>query len=133
MALKDMSLLTAATVASTGGTALVFSDDGITVPNGVHLIVPADADYQTRRMATFKVRPATVAKAGVSISKDKKSVSFAQPKVLLDGSVVFNLIRIEREMHPTVTAAEAAEFNRIGAQLLTDTDTDAFWANGSTN
>jgi len=132
MALKNMSLLTGATVAATGGTALVFADDGVTIPNGVHLIVPADADYQTRRTVTAKVRPATLNPKTNSYGKDKKSISYAQPVVLTDGSVVFNTIRIEREMHPSTSAATCVEFNKIGAQLLTDVDTDNFWANGST-
>lgn len=131
MALKNMSLLAGATVAATGGSALVFADDGVTIPNGVHLIIPADADYQTRRTATAKFRPASLDVKTNSYGKDKKSISLAQPVVLTDGRVVFNTIRIEREMHPSMTAAACIEMNKLGAQLLSDVDTDSFWANGS--
>jgi hypothetical protein len=131
MALKNMSIQTGATVAPTGGSALVFADDGVMIPNGVHLIVPADADYQTRRQITAKYRPPTVdAKTGV-YGKDKKSICLAQPIVLSNGSVVFNTIRIEREVHPSVTAANALDLCVLGAQLLTDADVTAFWATGS--
>jgi hypothetical protein len=131
MGLKTMSLLSAATVSSTGGSALVFADDGQTIQNGVHLIVPADADYQTRRSLTVKYRPPTLdARTGV-YGKDKKSMTLALPIVLSDGRVIFNTIRIEREMHPSVSAATALEMNKLGAQLLSDSDTDAFWATGS--
>jgi hypothetical protein len=34
-------------------------------------------------------------------------------------------------MHPSVSAATALEMNKLGAQLLSDSDTDAFWATGS--
>lgn len=126
-----MSLLAGATVASSAGTALVFADDGVSITNGLHLIVPADADYQTRRQVTVKYKPATLdAKTG-AYGKDKKSICLALPIVLTDGRVIFNTIRIEREVHPSVSAANCVELNKLGAQLLTDTDTDAFWANGS--
>lgn len=131
MALKNMSLLTGATIAPSGGAALVFADNGVTVPNGVQLIVPADADYQTRRSLTAKYRPSTIDVKTGSYGKDKKSISLAKPIVLTDGRVVFNTIRIEREMHPSVSAADCLEMNKLGAQLLVDTDTDGFWANGS--
>jgi hypothetical protein len=131
MGLKTMSLLATATVSATGGTALAFADDGVSISNGLHLIVPADADYQTRRQATVKYRQPTVdVKTGV-YSKDKKSVCLALPKVLSTGQVVFNTIRIEREVHPSLSAAEALELCNLGAQLLVDADVVAFWANGS--
>jgi hypothetical protein len=131
MGLKTMSLLAGATVASTGGAALVFADDGVTIQNGLHLIVPADAVYQTRRQATVKYRPPTLDVKSGAYGKDKKSISYAVPVVLTDGRIVFNTIRIEREMHPSVTASDAAEMNKIGAQLLVDDDVAAFWATGS--
>lgn len=131
MGLKTMSLLSAATVAASGGSALVFADDGVTIPNGVHLIVPADSDYQTRRQVTVKYRPPTLdAKTG-AYGKDKKSITLVLPQVLSSGTVVFNTVRIEREVHPSLTAVTCVELNKLGAQLLSDTDLDAFWATGS--
>lgn len=131
MGLKNMSLLTAATVAATGGSALAFSDNGVTIPNGVQLVVPLDADYQTRRSVTAKYRPTTIdAKTG-AYSKDKKTMSYTIP-ILVNGAVVFNVIRVEREVHPSMTAAQILDMNKVGAQLLTDSDTDGFWATGST-
>jgi len=131
MGLKTMSLLAGATIAASGGTALGFTDDGVTIANGLHLVVPADADYQTRRQVTVKYRQPTLdAKTGVYV-KDKKSISLALPIVLTSGAVVFNTIRIEREIHPSLSAAEALELNKLGAQLLTDSDVENFWAAGS--
>ena len=131
MGLKTMSLLAGATVSTSGGTALVFADDGITISNGVHLVVPADADYQTRRQVTAKYKPPTLDPKTGAYSKDKKSISLALPIVLTDGRVVFNTIRIEREVHPSLSAANAEELNKLGAQLLTDADVVNFWAAGS--
>jgi hypothetical protein len=131
MGLKNMSLQSGATVSASGGTALAFADDGVSIQNGVHLIVPGDADYQTRRQATVKYRPPTLDARTGAYGKDKKSISLAQPVVLADGSVVFNTIRIEREVHPSATAAAALDLNVLGAQLLVDSDVTAFWATGS--
>lgn len=131
MALKNMSLSAGATVATSGGTALAFSDNGVSITNGLQLVVPADTDYQTRRQATVKYRPPTLDNKTGAYGKDKKSISFAIPQVLASGQVVFNTIRLEREVHPSLSAANATELNKIGAQLLTDSDTDNFWATGS--
>jgi hypothetical protein len=131
MGLKSMSLAAGATVSASGGTALAFADDGVSVSNGIHLIVPADADYQTRRQVTVKYRPPTLDVKTGAYGKDKKSICLALPIVLTDGKVVFNTIRIEREVHPSLSAANCVELNKLGAQLLTDSDTDAFWATGS--
>lgn len=131
MGLKNMSLLTGAAVAATGGSALAFTDDGVTVANGVHLVVPADTDYQIRRSVTAKYRPPTFDQATAAYGKDKKSISLTKPLVLSTGKVVFNVIRVEREVHPSLTAAECLELNKLGAQLLVDADTDSFWAAGS--
>lgn len=132
MALKNMSLQAgSATISVAGGTPLVFADDGVTIPNGVHLVVPADADYQTRRQMTVKYRPPTIdARSGV-YGKDKKSISFTLPQVLPTGQVVFNTWRIERELHPSLAAATAEELNKVASQLFTDSDVSQFWATGS--
>jgi hypothetical protein len=131
MGLKSMSLLASATISATGGTALVFADDAVTIQNGLHLIVPADADYQTRRQVTAKYRQPSLDQKTATYGKDKKSISYTVPLVLSSGQVVFNVIRIEREVHPSLSAAACAEMNKIGAQLLVDTDTDAFWGSGA--
>lgn len=131
MGLKTMSLLSGATVSASGGSALAFADDGQTIANGVHLIVPADADYQTRRQVTAKYKQPYLNPTTGEYGKDKKTISLALPQVLANGKVVFNVIRVEREVHPSLAAATCTELNKLAAQMLTDTDTDAFWATGS--
>lgn len=132
MSLKNMTLLAGATIAApTGGTTINIVDDGQTVQNGVHLIVSEDTDYLTRRQITVKNRVPTLDVKTGAYGKDKKSMSYSKPITLANGTVVFNTIRIEREIHPSTSAADALEFNKIGAQLLSDADTTAFWATGS--
>jgi len=130
MSMKNMSLLSAATVSATGGTALALVDTGVTVPNGLQLVVPADTNYALRRSITARVRPPVLDKTGV-YGKDKKYVSFTVPKLLASGKVVPNVIRVEREIHPETTAAEASEMLKLAAQLCIDADLDNFWGSGS--
>lgn len=131
MSLKTTTLAAGTTLGVTGGTPLTFAENGVTILNGIQLMVPADADYQTRRVLTIKNRPPTLnAKTGV-YGKDKKSMSLSLPMVLTDGSIIFNTIRLEREVHPSLSAANALSLNVLGAQLLFDSDVVDFWANGS--
>lgn len=130
MGIKTMSIPTGATLSATGGTAKVFADDGVTIQNGVHLTVPATTDYRVRESATFKYRPPALLTDG-SYTRDKKSVSFNIPQLLANGKIVNNVVRIEREVHPELSAANATDLNKMAAQMLFDADTDNFWAAGS--
>lgn len=130
MGLKTTSLLAGATVSVTGGTALPFANDGVGINNGLHLIATGDA-FAARRQITAKYRAAVLDPKTGMYGKDKKSVSLSRPVTLADGRVIFETIRIEREMYPLSAAADAVEMNKLGAQLLTDTDVDGFWATGS--
>lgn len=130
MGIKNLTIVAGGSIAVTGGTAKVFADDGVTVPNGVHLTVPATADFRVRESATFKYRPPSLLSTG-EYTRDKKSVSYTEPQLLANGKIVNNVIRIERELHPELTAANVVEFNKRASQLLIDTDTDNFWAAGS--
>lgn len=131
MGLKTLSLLSGATISASGGTALVFATNGKTIADGLQLVIPADADYQTRRMLTAKVKQPSINPKTGAYGKDKKSLCLAKPKVLPTGEVIYETIRCEREMHPSSSAAECAEMNKLGAQLFSDSDLDAYWANGS--
>lgn len=114
----------------TAGTDQTFSDDGAPVNNGLHLVDAGQADYRIRRSLTVKVKQPTYSPT-TGYSKDRKSVSLTQPKILADGTTVFNVLRIEREVHPESTSAEAVDINRVGAQILSDSDFDSFWSVGS--
>lgn len=130
MGLKNMSILASATISASGGSAFVFADDGVTVQNGVHLIVPGTADYRVRESATFKYKPPSLTVDG-AYTRDKKSVSFNVPLILASGKVVNNVIRVEREVHPELSSTEVIEINKKAAQLLVGSDTSLFWSAGS--
>lgn len=130
MGLKNMSINTGGTLANTGGTAKVFADDGVTVPNGVHVSVPAVTDFRVREHATFRYNPPALQADG-TYSRQKCVASLTAPKALASGKYVNNTVRIEVDIHPESTATEYADLRKLGAQLLFDPDTDNFWTAGS--
>jgi len=130
MGLKSMSINIGGSLANTGGTAKVFADDGVTVPNGVHVSVPATTDFRVREHATFRYNPAALQSDG-SYSRQKCTASITVPKALASGKYVNNTVRIEMDIHPESTSTEYADLRKLGAQLLFDSDTDNFWTAGS--
>lgn len=114
----------------TGGSDLTLTPDGQSVANGIHIADATQADFRIRKNATLRNRVPVLQPNG-KYSKDKKTITFTAPKILADGSTVFNLIRIEREIHPESTAAEALDLCMIGAQLVSDSDFASFWSAGS--
>jgi len=130
MGLKNMSISIGGTLANTGGTAKVFADDGVTIPNGVHLTVPATADFRIRESATFRYRPASLQSDG-TYTRQNNSASIVVPKLLASGIVVNNVIRVTFDVHPESTATEALDLRKLAAQSLFDSDTDNFWTAGS--
>lgn len=130
MGLKNMSINTGGTLANTGGSAVVFADDGVTVPNGVHLTAPATADFRVRESATFRYKPPALQADG-SYSRASMSVSITKPKLLANGTYKNNTFRIEGDIHPESTPTEALDIRKLAAQTLFDSDTDNFWVAGS--
>lgn len=130
MGLKNMSINIGGTLANTGGTAKVFADDGVTVPNGVHVSVPATADFRVREHATFRYTPPAIQADG-TYSRQTCTASLTVPKALASGKYVNNTVRITVDVHPESTATEALDLRKLGAQLLFDSDTDNFWIAGS--
>lgn len=130
MGLATASILTGATIAATGGTAVTYVPDGLTIANGLHLIDSAVTDFRTQPQVTVKTKNPTLFPDG-SYSKGKRSMVLVEPFVDSKGKTQFDLIRIEREVHPESTAAKALDLNKKGAQLLTDSDFLSFWASGS--
>lgn len=130
MPLKSMSILSGAAIAVTGGSAKSFMDDGVSVPNGVHIVCPGTTDARIRENATFKVRPAALLADG-TYQRRKDVVSITFPQLLASGKVVNNVYRIERDIHPELADAVATDQRKMAAQLLVDADLDNFWLVGS--
>lgn len=130
MSLSTLSLPIGATISPAGGTATAFSNDGTTVTNGLHLIVPADTSYLTRRSITAKVRQATVQSDG-SMSKIKRTMQYVVPYTLTSGKTIYNVIRVELDVHPEAESTVRTGLLSGGALMLTDSETADFWSVGS--
>jgi hypothetical protein len=113
-----------------GGADLAFTPNGQPISSGIQVHVATDTDFRTRRHATFRSKQPQLLGNGM-YSKSKQSCTFVQPKILADGSTVFNLVRVEVELHPESSVSEGAELRYIGGQLLTDSDFANFWQSGS--
>lgn len=132
MPISGMTILNNSTAqaAPTGGTSVTLTEAGVSVPNGKYIADASNADFLTRLNATFRNRLATKQADG-TWSKEKRSAVLVQPKTLADGTTVFNLIRVEMEVHPSTTATERTTLKFNGSQLLTDADVVDFWSAGS--
>lgn len=114
----------------TGGSDKTFTSDGVSIPNGIHLANAGQTDFRIRENLAIRNR-VPVLNGNGSWSRDRKAITFTVPKALADGTYVNNVIRIEREVHPESTAAEALELNMIAGQILSDSDFSNFWSAGS--
>jgi hypothetical protein len=130
MSLTDLSIQTGVTLTPSGGTAVNFSPSSRTVTNGKHLIVAAVTDFRVRPGLTVKIKEPTLLPDG-SFSKGKVSMTLVEPMIDSFGKTQYNLIRIEREVHPELDAADAVDLLKKGAQLCVDSDTTDVWASGS--
>jgi hypothetical protein len=114
----------------TGGSDKTFTNDGVVIPSGIHIANAGQADFRIREHVAIRNRNPSLNGNG-AWSRDRKAITYTVPKLLADGTYVNNVIRIEREVHPESTAAEALDLNMVGAQLLTDADFTAYWTSGS--
>jgi len=115
---------------TTGGTAMALSSDGVEVKNGIHVADAAETNFLVRTNVTLKTRNPQKQADG-TYSKAKRWYTVVVPKQIASGEIVFNLVRIEEEIHPETTAAEQTNIEMLGAQYFTDSDLDGFRQSGS--
>lgn len=130
MGLANTSILAGATVSASGGTAVSYTPDGLTVKNGMHLIDASITDFRTRPQVTVKTKNPALLPDG-SYGKDNREILLVEPFVDSKGKTQFDFIRIERSMHPESSAAKGIDLLKKAAQLAIDSDTASFWATGS--
>jgi hypothetical protein len=134
MSLNGISLLDAATAcAASGGSALVFEDDGTPVATGVHVSDTTETDLRLKKHITFKNRNAQLQSDG-SFSKTRKDTVLTIPFELADGSISYQVVRTQTEAHPQFAAVAGNMDNLrfMGAQVLVDSETDSYYDHGST-
>lgn len=133
MGLQNATLLVGGTVSTTGGTSVVFVNNGSQVTGGIQIVDSANTNAVTRASLTFRtIKTAALdLVTGLFAGKIKRQAQLVRPKVTASGRVVFPLVRIEVEFSPENTDAEISALLSEGAQLLVDTDFTSFWKIGS--
>lgn len=134
MSIDGMSVLNAATSMSvTGGTATTFEVDGTPVATGVRVSDTVETDLRLKKHFTFKRNAAKLQSNG-TFSKEKRSVVLTIPAELADGSISYQVARVEFEYHPefSAVAADLLNLRLLAAQAITDAELDNFYQHGST-
>lgn len=131
MALSSAIVKTGSTAMTpTGGSDQTFTPDGQTVPNGIHVADAAQADFRIRDNIAFKSRVPSLQNDG-TYTKSKRSVTLVLPRFLSSGKVVFNIARLDIEVHPEMSATVELDLRMKAAQLLSNPNFSAFWVSGS--
>lgn len=114
-----------------GGSPMALSSDGVEVKNGIH-VGDMSTGFLTRTNITLRTRNPVKLSDG-TYTKAKRFITIVVPDDLGvdEGGIVFNLIRIEVEMHPKSAVAKQTNLQMLGSQALSDTDLDDFLFNGS--
>lgn len=133
MPITGATLSLGGTCSVTGGTSKTFTDVGETIKNGKKVSDLTVTDSRVRPSITCINRPATLNSLGKYISKDKRTVKLVWPKLLADGTIVFNVRELRIEDHPETTDVEKANADSYMAQVLFDPDFNGFVRNGSTS
>lgn len=127
MPLNGLAILVGGTCSATGGTSKTYTNDGLSVPQGLHIADMSETDMRIRPNITFRNSiPRFDAATGKYVGKEKRFITLTRPKLESDGSISNNYLRIEVGFSPSSTAAEKAELFVSGAQLCFDTDTTDF-------
>lgn len=126
----SISLKDGGTTATTGGTDQTFDRTSTPVTNGYEYADSSETNHLARQKVVLTARNPS-AQADGSWSKHKAKGQFVFPITLADGTVVYNLVRVEVEYHPEASAANVAELREMGAQILTSSAFDYLFIAGT--
>lgn len=114
----------------TAGTDKVYSPDGQTVANGIHMADAATADFRVRPHVTFKNRNPQRQTDG-TYSKGKREVILTIPILKANGTIGFNTWRYSQEYDPEISAAVEKDGRFQMAQFLFDSEVETFNSSGA--
>lgn len=131
MAINGITLMKGATgITVTAGTSAVYTDDGLEVKNGIHVVDSTATNFITRPHATFKNKPAALQPDG-SWSKGRRDFNITTPIVLASGATSFPVFRGTMELHPEMTAAQILELKMLACQIIMDAELAEYFSYGS--
>lgn len=132
MGIQTLGLLTGATLAATGGTALSLTPANGGVPGQLYLADASAVDFRLRMFAQAKASVPTKQADGKSFSKDRRNFTLTIPVYDSVSGVYDNaVIRIERVMPGFAASSVGLSLNSYASQVLFDTDAAGFWLTGS--
>lgn len=122
MSLGSASTKVGATLSTTGGTDLAWNSTGLVSQKNV-LVASADTDLRTRRQieATVKL-PTANAVAPNGYTQARSAVLFKAPKILANGKITVNTLRIELAYDVETTPTEIDAMLLQGGQFCFNTD-----------
>lgn len=129
--INGITLLKGATgITVTAGTSAVYTDDGLEVKNGIHVVDSTASSFITRPHATFKNRGAQLLPDG-TYSKGRRDFNITTPIVLASGAVSFPVFRGTMELHPEMSAAQILELKMLACQCIMDSELVDYFSYGS--
>jgi hypothetical protein len=126
----SISLLDGGTSSTAGGSAQAFDRTSTPVNNGYEYADVAEADFFARQKVILASRMPSLQSDG-TWSKQKTSCRFVSPITLADGTISYNVTRVETELHPESTAAMLTEHREFAAQLALDSELDDLYVAGT--
>lgn len=126
----SITLLDGGTSSTAGGANQEFDRSSTPVNNGYEYTDVAEADFFARQKVILVSRMPQVQSDG-SWSKQKTSCRFVSPITLADGTISYNVTRVEIELHPESTAANLTEHREYAAQLALDSELDDLYVAGT--
>jgi hypothetical protein len=130
MAIDGISLTEGATYTPAGGSTITFDSSGEEVANGICCINVAESDYYAQEKLYAVSRQPAVGSDG-EFTKRKVSLRIVRPSTLTSGKIVYNLIRIEVEVHPEDGVTESDNLRSLGMSALNSSSLDNFFDAGS--
>lgn len=126
----SITLKDGGTTTTAGGSDQSFDRTSLSVTNGYEYADVAEADFFARQKVIATSRMPTLQADG-SYSKQKTSVRFVMPITLADGTISYNVARVEIEAHPESSAANLAELREMAAQMAIQAGLDDLYVAGS--
>lgn len=126
----SITLLDGGTSSTTGGSNQEFDRTSETVNNGYAYADVAEADFFARDKIILASRMPAVQADGL-YSKQKTSVKYVSPVTRTDGSIGYNVTRVETELYPESSAAQLTKHREYAAQAALDSELDDLFVAGT--
>lgn len=126
----SITLTDGGTSSTAGGAAQTFDRTSTPVTNGYEYADVSETNHLIRQKVVLTARNPSLQTDG-SWSKHKAKGQFVLPITLADGSISYNLVRVEVEYHPEATSANVDELREMGAQILISSVYDNLFVAGT--